>query len=532
MTTQGARALGTLGVFVALLGLYLLASPGRIDFIDGQYRYEVARSWLDIGEPSIRDPMLRELGASVDERTGKAYSWYNAAPSLTPLPLMWVARMLGGDAADQDRFAFSLTAAVFGAIVPAVLVVVYGMLGVGVALSVGAALVFALATQWWPGSVTTFDQNQHAFLLLAAVILAWESGRRAGTGRALLAGVVGGLLILYQETYAILLPAIALAVFAPPGEGSAGAPRLSVLGIDRSALTRYAAFGAGSCVGVGGFLAYNLMRFGTVLQPNRYDVRWPADPSAGILSLTLSPGRSVLLFSPPLLLLAFGMRALWRRCPVLCAAAGLTGVMHLLFVSNLPFFAGEWAWGPRYLLVLLPLACLGLPFTAVRIRSRYVLAAGVVLGLVVQIMAVSLDHQRFYFERGLAPLFWAARPWFYFTSSQLLARPFELHETLRSGVPAEAVSFAPTPRSQLTYAPFGPPRPELGVEWARRFAVFHLFRPWPLWMTHIDVARRPVPVGLLTAGCAGLLLLGAALLLLALRSLRPDSQARPILKRG
>jgi hypothetical protein len=520
MTTRCTRALGALGVFVGLFGLYLLTSPGRIDFIDGQYRYEIARSWLDIGEPVIRDPVLRALGASVDARTGHAYSWYNAAPSLTPVPLMWVARRLGGYGADRDRFAFSLTSALFGAIVAALLVVIYGMLGVDLPMSVCAALVFALATQWWPGSVTTFDQNQHAFVLLAALILAWESGRRGSTARALLAGLAGGLLLIYQETYALLLPAIALTVFAPSDEGTRDAPRLSALGIGRDALTRCFAFGAGCCVGAGLFLAYNHIRFGALLQPNRYDAHWPSDPLAGILSLTLSPGRSVFLFSPPLLLLAFGVHALWTRAPVLCTAAGLAAVMHFLFVSNLPFFAGEWAWGPRYLLVLLPLAGLGLPFAMARVRGRSLLVAGVVLGLVVQLMAVSLDHQRFYFERNLAPHFWAQRPWFYFERSQLLARPFELGETLRSGVPAEAVSFAPTPEAQLTYAPFGPPRPQLGAAWARRFAVFHVFRPWPLWMHHIDVVRRPVPLTLLTAACAALVVLGVALLLVALKPFR------------
>lgn len=102
-----ARVLTALGIFVGLLGLYLLSSPGRIDFIDGQYRYDVARSWLDVGEPVVRDPALRALGAPVDARTGKAYAWYNAASSLTPLPFMAVARWVGGDAVDRDRFAFS-----------------------------------------------------------------------------------------------------------------------------------------------------------------------------------------------------------------------------------------------------------------------------------------------------------------------------------------------------------------------------------------------------------------------------------------
>jgi hypothetical protein len=135
------------------------------------------------------------------------------------------------------------------------------------------------------------------------------------------------------------------------------------------------------------------------------------------------------------------------------------------------------------------------------------------LGLFVQLMAVSLDHQRFYFEHNLPPHFWAYDPWFYFKNSQLLSRPLELDETLRSGLPPEAVRFSPTPHSQLTYAPFGPPRPQLGAAWVRQFQVFYLPRPWPLWMASMDPASRPVDVASLTATCAVLMLFGTGLLL-------------------
>jgi len=517
MSEPAKRIVCALGVFFTLLGLYLLTNPGRIDFIDGQYRYEVARSWLDVGEPVIRDPALLALGAAVNPSSGKAYSGYNAGPSLTPAPLMALSRWLPGGTADRDRFAFSLTGAFFGALVPVLLMTVYGRLGVGLPMSVACALVFGLTTQWWPGSVTSFDQNQHAFLLLSALLLAWRSGRHASAPLAAMAGVTGSLLLTYQETYAILLPAVALAVFAPASEGTPCAAPLGKLRIDRGAVIRYLAFGAGSCVGVGLFLAFNYWRFGALLQPDRYQALWPDNGLAGALSLTISPGRSVFLFSPPLVLAAFGARAVWTRAPALSFSAGLSGVMHLLFVSNLAFFAGEWAWGPRYLLVLLPLASLGLPFAMVRLRARYAavpLAVG--LGLLVQLMAVSLDHQRFYFERNLAPHFWAYDPWFYFKDSQLLARPLELAETLRSGVPAEARSFSPTPRSQVTYAPFGPARPHVGAAWVQGFQVFYLPRPWPLWMTHMEPATRPTDVAPLTGICVALMVLGIGLPLLAL----------------
>lgn len=520
MTEQARRALSTLGLFLGLLGSYLLTSPGRIDFIDGQHRYEVARSWLDVGEPLIQDPALRRLGVVGNPGTGKAYSYYNAAPSITPMPLMAASRWLPGHTPDRDRLAFSLTAPLFGALVAALLMVAYGMLGVGLSTAIGCALVFALATSWWPGSVTTFDQNQHAFFLLASLLLAWHAGRRQSTPIAALAGVTGGLLILYQETYALLLPAIALAVFAPRGEGTTSGASLRTLGVDRHAVVRYVAFGTACCFGLGLLLAYNCWRFDSLVLPNRYQIPWPGNGLAGALSLAFSPGRSVFLFSPPLLLLTVGARPLWARAPVLAVAAGLMSVVHFVLVSNLAFFAGEWAWGPRYLLVLLPLAALGLPSAIARLHARrFIVAVVVGLGVAVQLMAVSLDHQRFYFERNLPPEFWAHEAWFYFKDSQLLARPSELAETLRTGVPREAVLFSPAPYREVTYAPFGPARPELGAAWVRRFQVFYLPRPWPFWMSSLDPPRRPVDPAPLVAACSALVVLGVGLVCFA--RLRP-----------
>src|SRR5437588_11284901 len=92
--------------------------------------------------------------------------------------LMLLSRHLPGRRVGRDYFAFSLTGPLFGALLGALLVFGYGLLGIRLRESLLYTAIFCLATLWWPASVTVFDQNQHAALLFGAVLLAWVSGRR------------------------------------------------------------------------------------------------------------------------------------------------------------------------------------------------------------------------------------------------------------------------------------------------------------------------------------------------------------------
>jgi hypothetical protein len=504
-----ARLLSALGVAAALLAVYLLTNAGRIDIIDGQIRYEVAANWLETGEPTIRDRAL--TGTPFAIRGERAtYATYNAAGSVAAMPLMLLSRLLPGHSIERDRFAFSMTGPLFGAAVAGILVIAYGMLGFGTARALRWAAMTSLATLWWPGSLTVFDQNQHAFFLLTGLLLAWQSGRRASVRLAALAGLTAGVLLVYQEIYALLLPIVGLAVFA--GATSSAAQPWRAGSVERPALLRYIAFGAGCSVGLLAFGAFNYWRFGALVPPSRYDnpLWFSGNALAGLLSLTVSPGKSIVLFSPPVILALIGARGLFTRVPVVAAAVLLISLVHVALLVQFPFFGGDWCWGPRYLLVLLPLWALAFPLAAEGL-SRWTVGIIVTLGLVVQLMGISIDHQRFFLERGFRPYFWLDQ-WVYFKHSQLLARPRELLTLVREGIPAEATRFSPTPGAQITYTPFGPPSDRRPGPWVRQFAVFYTLRPWPVWIRHLDADRRPIEPWVLMWTCGGLFAGGLALM--------------------
>jgi hypothetical protein len=146
--------------------------------------------------------------------------------------------------------------------------------------------------------------------------------------------------------------------------------------------------------------------------------------------------------------------------------------------------------------VLLPLWALTFPFVELKPAiQRKAVVALVGLGLMVQVLALSVENQRFFFGRGLEDTFYFIDPWFYFKDSALFARVGEAM-SLRNGPPPTAYFFNSSPvHNWSTYAIFGPNlymSRKLAPEWMRQFKIYYLPRPWPLWMASIQPQQRPI----------------------------------------
>jgi hypothetical protein len=136
-------------------------------------------------------------------------------------------------------------------------------------------------------------------------------------------------------------------------------------------------------------------------------------------------------------------------------------------------------------------------------------------GLVIQGLALSVENQRFFFERGLNDFFWAEDSWFYFKHSALFARVGEA-VSLKDGLPASARWFNSIPfDGWSTYTVLGPPLSiprRMAPQWIRQRKVFYLPRPWPIWMWWIKPDLRPINVEAWLGGLLGIALLGIALI--------------------
>jgi hypothetical protein len=543
-----------MGLFLLVLASYVLTSPGRIDIIDGQVRFDITYNWLTQGRPIVRDPWVGPI-FGVKGRNGAIYSYYGAPASVLSMPLVWVGLATGGTNIQPSQFLFSLTSTILGVGVAVILFLFYLELGVKMRAALAWTFVSSFATYLWPISNSTFDNAQHAFFALAAVYFGFLGARRRSYAWAALGGLTAGVLFLYQEYFLMIVPALALSTLdwswrPSPAKETSSTPQSKLEtgsisgrivhslsrtlrgafdllravwngpGDTRSSFLRYCLFLAAVSVGIILSLAYNDLRFGTWLHTGKVRLAlnkpYPlfGNPLAGFLTLLVSPGKNVFLYSPVLALAIAGIRGLWRRTPALVAAFGTTSLILVSFISCISFAAGDWCWGPRYLTLLLPLWALALPFVDLKGARRRLAIAIVGIGLVIQVMAVSVENQRFFFENAFNDYFWAEDPWAYFKYSALFHRVDEVI-SLRNGPPPTARAFNSIPiPNWCTYTVLGTP---LGMDrslaptWMRSYQVYYLPKPWPLWMSYLPPAMRPIRIGPWIWSLLGMAVVGVGL---------------------
>jgi hypothetical protein len=164
-------------------------------------------------------------------------------------------------------------------------------------------------------------------------------------------GFAAGLLVNAKNVYFVCLPGAVVYLFV------AFRARRDVLW-SRHVLWRGLRWGAlGLAPGLLAFAAYNQVRWGSIASSGYGAVTvgfWRGNVFFGLWGQLFSPGRSLFLFSPPLVLGIFGARRLVARRPGLALAlALLVGPLLVLYARYL-FWSGDWCWGPRYLVFAIP----------------------------------------------------------------------------------------------------------------------------------------------------------------------------------
>ena len=143
---------------------------------------------------------------------------------------------------------------------------------------------------------------------------------------------------------------------------------------------------------------------------------WSRLPT-GLNGLLFSPGRSVFLYNPILLLVIPGLVIMWKqhRPWLLFIVIGFTGCLFLHAAYSV--FHGNCCWGPRYLIRHIPLLFIPVTFCLAQFKlispiRRTAVASLVLLSLAVQFAAVSLHHNRELLQLATAyDSDWSDREW-------------------------------------------------------------------------------------------------------------------------
>jgi hypothetical protein len=422
----------TFWVFVLLASLFVLTSSGRVRTPDEYMTFFQTESLVTHGTTAV--PQAVRAGnfyGKVDPR-GEPRAPYPPGQAIAAAPFYLlgatIARLPGVPAHARWaalRAGVCFSSAIFAAAAAALFFSISWRLSgrAGAALLATAAL--ALATPILPYAGYFFSEPLAILLLMAAAYGLLTAPRDAplGLARALVAGVCLGAAVWVRFTHVLALPVFAVAL-------AAGRPR------DRRYAVVLLASGTLLVLGV---LAYNHgvwgHPFASGYPPNAEDGRnlnsFHTPWHIGLYGFLLSPGKSIVLFAPPLLFALWALPSLRRREGAAFVTAVLMPIAYLLLFMSYTQWDGGYCVGPRYLLPTIPFLCLAVApgLTEGGPRARTALLTLAVVGLMVQASSAAtsfLEDQatplRYYdaawnYQLGYAPLISQTRLlWGYLTA--------------------------------------------------------------------------------------------------------------------
>ncbi|HEY3348391.1 MAG TPA: hypothetical protein VGM13_01280 [Thermoanaerobaculia bacterium] len=330
-------------VVFATLSLLGQHTWGTVDAIQ---RFAVTRS-------------LVERGSAVTPEFGPIK--YGPLQSVLMVPTYLLGKALGALAgADPRQVGYRVTAFLFTPLLVTLLCVVFRRAalraGAGERTALFGVFTLLFTTLLLPYTRLLFTEPLNALLvLLAASALLDASGGSASAARRLAAA--SALLVLNGAPFAPL--AVAQIAF-----GAELARRRTNV---RAALRVLFAGTSSLLAALGAWLLWNHARYGDALRVG-YDGEGFGTPLAvGLSGLFVSIGRGIVLYSPPTVLALLALPFLLRRGRLgalasiatfyACAFAG-----YLVLYASWDSFEGGWCWGPRFLLPLVPVLHLAIPF--------------------------------------------------------------------------------------------------------------------------------------------------------------------------
>lgn len=412
---------GRVGLWLFLLfhGLYALTTSGNALRVPDEFEvYFQAEHLADAGDLSvpqtltIRQPVV--VGGKVVGtqpilfgkigRDGKPYAPYGPLAAVLALPHHLAGRALAAAAGIPRRqlpqgqtWVFVVGGVTMATSATGAALAVAGFHRAAIALGSSGALALTLslllggASVLWPYGTTLYSEawQAAAFVWAAALLLEARRGAPRASARVAAAAMFLAVAGLTKVTSLVFAPAFVAAVLA---EGS----------LTRRRRTQVSAALAGGIVLAGAMhVVWNLVRFGA---PFDFGYDWgetiplpPAqafrlgDVPRGLVLLLLSPGKSILLWAPLLVLAAANAPQCWREHRAV--AIGLltsVGVGLVCYAAYL-FPEGGYSHGPRNLVPIVPLLALAAAGAGARRWSPVTVAACALVGLALAVPAVSVS---------------------------------------------------------------------------------------------------------------------------------------------
>lgn len=385
-----------INLFIFFASAYLLtASIVNICNTDaGQLRLEVVRSIVERFDVSVPE------GTGIIGIDGREYSWVGIGSAIVAIPFYIIAKLSGS----PPENAVSVINLLVGA-ATAVTVFLFSIsLGYSKHSSVLVSNFYGLGTMAWPLAKQPFDHTVETFFVLnSAYFIHCYTGNRK-IRYLILSSISLGFAFITRHTSLLSMPLLLVLITAPYLE------KTDFKGTLKSFIREIVLFSIFFIPFVGLSFWYNYYRFGSAfetgytLMATRLGLDFFTGTSllTGLSGFILSPGKGLFYYSPIAILFFFSIRPFVRRHRAISTGFVVIIASYLLFMSKNIYWHGDWAWGPRYILVIMPFLIIPV---AELVDSRtwqeksflklltYAIFA---VSLTIQLIAISVDFQKYF----------------------------------------------------------------------------------------------------------------------------------------
>ena len=358
----------SLGLFLIFQALYALTSSGNVFRVPDEFEvYFQVENLVDNGDLSVPQTLQIRSGgqpiffgkAGLD---GKPYAPYGPLAAVLALPHhvagRALANLLGIERLPREKglawviFVGGITmlsTATGAALAVAGFHRAAVTLGTPASVAIWLSLLLGGATVLWPYGTSFYSEGWQAATIVWTAAMMLE-------GRITIAAVLLTITGLIKATSVIFLPGFVLAAFVDTSRSREERLRTAAI----------LAAGIGAAVLM--HMAWNNYRFGSlfdfgyawnetipVLPPRPFLI---ADIPRGLIVLLATPGKSLFLWAPILVLSAIGAVSWWRRDLALTLGIGAAVAGGLLVYAAYLWPEGGYAHGPRHLVPIVPLFAL------------------------------------------------------------------------------------------------------------------------------------------------------------------------------
>ena len=396
---------------LALTLTLTLLHPG-FDTSEGSDHLRIALHWLQTGELGLESPPAGIFQPGTD---GKYYSAHELGNTVWLAPAAAAGLALeqaSGSATLAGIRTIELPAILMPPIFIALTALAFWKLlewGFGIAprLRIAASTLLVFGTMLLPYARSLTDVVATGCWLTWGAAFAARAAARGETRSAAIAGVCLGCAFLTRLPSAVVI----LPVFAWM---LATAPRDRRVALGATAI----ACGLPALAGV---MWFNDLRTGSpfmsaMLHP-QYAISHPGRGSfvVGLTGLLISPGKGLLLFSPVMVVAAMGVPRMWREARAAAVMVLSSLALFLAAHGSLYSWHGDWGWGPRYFVFVLPLLWLPAAFAVDLLRRsmrvRRIAMALAIISIAIQASAIVTNWHYQYQVRGMEGRLRAGMHW-------------------------------------------------------------------------------------------------------------------------